>query len=812
MDYIHVSLSLLLQLLYFTAHGTDVAESDFSTFTMANEQQPYGPVSHTIRGPDAVTVGVPCSFVCLAQCSPECSYTVSIDDHSIEHKELVFTLKHWESSKTVTCTAKNSATGSSSIVRKTLYILEGPVNVSISGPHTLTPAETQRFLCTAHCRPFCTYFWVIDGDSIAGSGDEVVIRPPSEATSGTLLCKATNSVSGLFAIAILKLRVPSQSTDMAEKEILTTYQTTADQPYGPVNLTIYGPDAVTVGVPCSFVCLAQCSPECSYTISVDGQSGEGNELAFTLKQWESSKTVTCTAKNSVNRRSSSITKTLQILEGPVNVSISGPHTLTPAETQRFLCTAHCRPFCTYFWVVDGDSVAGSGDEVVIRPPSEVTSGTLLCKATNSVSGLFAIAILKLRVPSQSTDMAEKEILTTYQTTADQPYGPVNLTIYGPDAVTVGVPCSFVCLAQCSPECSYTISVDGQSGEGNELAFTLKQWESSKTVTCTAKNSVNRRSSSITKTLQILEGPVNVSISGPHTLTPAETQRFLCTAHCRPFCTYFWVVDGDSVAGSGDEVVIRPPSEVTSGTLLCKATNSVSGLFAIAILKLRVPSQSTDMAEKEILTTYQTTADQPYGPVSLTIYGPDAVTVGVPCSFVCLAQCSPECSYTISVDGQSGKGNELAFTLKQWESSKTVTCTAKNSVNRRSSSITKTLQILEGPVNVSISGPHNLTSDEPERFLCTATCRPSCNYTWIIDGEPVDGSGNEVVIRPSKEATSATLICKATNSVSGLFAAAVRMLGASSGLRNYGRSLSEDAELLPKLPFAFVSVLLAVIPP
>ncbi|XP_036432983.1 carcinoembryonic antigen-related cell adhesion molecule 5-like isoform X2 [Colossoma macropomum] len=578
MDYMHNSLCLLLHLLHFTDHGTNVAGKDVSTFTMANEQQPYGPASHTIHGPDAVTVGVPCSFVCLAQCSPECSYTVSIDDHSIEHKELAFTLKQWESSKTVTCTAKNAATGSSSTVRKTLYILEGPVNVSISGPHTLTPGETQRFLCIAHCRPFCTYTWVVDGDSIAGSGDEVVIRPPSEATSGTLICKATNSVSGLFATAILKLRVPSQSTDMAEKEILTTYQTTADQPYGPVSLTIYGPDAVTVGVPCSFVCLAQCSPECNYTIGADGQSGEGNELAFTLKQWESSKTVTCTAKNSVTGRSSSISKTLQILEGPANVSISGPHNLTSNETERFLCTATCRPSCNYTWIIDGEPVDGSGDEVVIRPSTEATSAILICKATNSMSGLFATAVRMLGASSGLN-------------------GPVSLTIYGPDAVTVGVPCSFVCSAQCSPECNYTIGIDGQSGEGNELAFTLKQWESSKRVTCTAKNPASGRSSSITKTFQILEGPANVSISGPHNLTSDETERFLCTATCRPSCNYSWILDGVPDAGSGDELVIRISTEATSATLICKATNSVSGLFATAVRKLAVSrSHSRSLAE------------------------------------------------------------------------------------------------------------------------------------------------------------------------------------------------------------------------
>lgn len=75
--------------------------------------------------------------------------------------------------------------------------------------------------------------------------------------------------------------------------------------------------------------------------------------------------------------------------------ISGPQMLTPGQTQRFLCSATCIPSCTYSWVVDGDSVSGSGDEVVITAPLDITAGTIICKATNTVSGLFATAVRKL---------------------------------------------------------------------------------------------------------------------------------------------------------------------------------------------------------------------------------------------------------------------------------------------------------------------------------------------------------------------------------------------------------------------------------
>lgn len=89
-------------------------------------------------------------------------------------------------------------------------IPEGPVDVIISGPQTLTPGQTQRFLCSATCKPSCSYTWVIDGDSVSGPGDEVVITAPLDATSGTIMCKATNSVSRLFVTAIRKLNATGE--------------------------------------------------------------------------------------------------------------------------------------------------------------------------------------------------------------------------------------------------------------------------------------------------------------------------------------------------------------------------------------------------------------------------------------------------------------------------------------------------------------------------------------------------------------------------------------------------------------------------
>ncbi|XP_060758879.1 uncharacterized protein LOC132869613 [Neoarius graeffei] len=222
MAYIHISLCLLLHLLHFTAHGVDMVEKDPSNM-QSNVNETYGPRDLTIQGPSAVTVGIPCSYICSADCSPQCTYTIGVDGQSGEGNEVQLKLKQWVSSTWVTCTAKNTATGNTATTRKTLHVLEGPANVVISGPETLTPGKTQRFLCSATCKPSCTYTWVVDGDLVSGSGDEVVIKAPLEATSGTMICKATNNVSGLFAAAIRKLNVTKKYSSTAERvEMLPT--------------------------------------------------------------------------------------------------------------------------------------------------------------------------------------------------------------------------------------------------------------------------------------------------------------------------------------------------------------------------------------------------------------------------------------------------------------------------------------------------------------------------------------------------------------------------------------------------------------
>lgn len=93
--------------------------------------------------------------------------------------------------------------------------------------------------------------------------------------------------------------------------------------------------------------------------------------------------------------------------------------------------------------------------------------------------------------------------------------------------------------------------------------------------------------------------------------------------------------------------------------------------------------------------------------------------------------------------------------------------------------------LAGPANVSISGPNLMNPTVSHTYSCHAYCRPSCNYTWRIDkGAWIGGQGNVISINPREEDDYKTLVCKATNSVSGLFVAATRNIAVASKSRAF----------------------------
>lgn len=200
------------------------------------------------------------------------------------------------------------------------------------------------------------------------------------------------------------------------------------------------------------------------------------------------------------------------------------------------------------------------------------------------------------------------------------------------------------------------------------------------------------------------------------------------------------------------------------------------------------------------------------PLQAEIIGPIYVTVGVPSSFECDANCTA-CAYSMSLDGQNQvQGNVLAFTVDKWTMGLTVSCIVTDEITDLTATVTKRLLVLGiklsffwtskynrfctqafvlhlsytwlmfvfltlvGPANVSISGPELMSPTATSTYICQASCRPSCSYTWKIDQGPwIGGQPNSLSVHPREADNITALTCKATNTVSGLFVSTTRKI-------------------------------------
>ncbi|XP_042259726.1 carcinoembryonic antigen-related cell adhesion molecule 2-like isoform X1 [Thunnus maccoyii] len=274
-----------------------------------------------------------------------------------------------------------------------------------------------------------------------------------------------------------------------------------------LKVKIVGPNFVTVGVPSSIECVADCSA-CTYSMSLDGHSaqGQGNVLDFTLSSWVEALTVTCTVTDEEEdedpEQTSTVTKQLQVLAGPANVTITGPDLMNPTVSHTYSCHGYCRPSCIYAWKSDtGPWIRGQGNVISITPQMLDSSKTLLCKATNSVSGMFVTTARNINVM----------------------FGPTEVKIKGPDVIEIEETSKFVCTAECLPSCRYVLSVDSQTVRGNVVEITMEDPFKSVTLKCEAQNTASRKTATALKTVRRKGSDHNLSTR------PEETSAVLLLA-------------------------------------------------------------------------------------------------------------------------------------------------------------------------------------------------------------------------------------------------------------------------------------------
>ncbi|XP_023671066.2 cell adhesion molecule CEACAM1-like [Paramormyrops kingsleyae] len=455
----------VLLLLTILAGSTRVKGDDIA----ADDTRSSGPTNVVISGPGVVTVGIPYGFSCTADCYPSCSYTWKSDGKTVQGAELDILLKQLVGSEVLTCEAKNTVSGQSATVTRSLLVTQGPSDVEIAGVDLMVAGTSSKFSCSASCHPDCQYYWNVDGSEQSEQSSEIEITAQQWMLTVQLICKAWNDISMLFAETVKTIQV-------------------AD---GPTNTEIVGPSAVKPGTTYTFLCLAYCIPSCSFTWSIYGKTYNGDKLVLTVEATENSETLTCIAENTLSRVSVTVKKTIPLTDP---ISVQPASVLPPTDDRPFsLNCIGAGPAASVQWLRNNHPVMLS-DRVTLS-----TSNTTLSfsPVLRSDGGFYQCSVIEGAVVTPSLE---------YHMVVN--YGPLNATIVeiggGPVGSEISVaPGSWVtlkCVAECHPACSYTWLLGELVQQGDLLSLTPVNASDSGALTCLSYNTVTFSFTSVTSTV------------------------------------------------------------------------------------------------------------------------------------------------------------------------------------------------------------------------------------------------------------------------------------------------------------------------
>ncbi|XP_063073529.1 carcinoembryonic antigen-related cell adhesion molecule 5-like [Engraulis encrasicolus] len=521
----------------------------------------------------------------------------------------------------------------------------------------------------------------------------------------------------------------------------------------PTDVQISGPNYVTIGIPYGFSCSAKCNPRCTYTMTLDGKTSYSNPLNTIFTTYVPSKVITCEATNPQTGVTASISKTFQFAEGPSNLAIKAPKMLLPNVESTFECTATCRPSCLYTMTNYGRKLKAINSTVFtyVTPEQNIAEQTVYCTAQNILSQLYVEASASVLVAS----------------------GPGTVYIYGQTSVTVGDNVQYLCssASACTPGCTYTWHFRGKVYEGNQvqvpifkvgkaqaasiLVLDIDEYHKAEQLVCTVTNPLSGRTINGTKILQVND-PIAVR---PVTLTNSvlgSSYTLICdgasqnslirwTKNGKPLSTSDRVHLGDNDA----TLTFKPLQQSDSGVYACNATDQgkvIPGVpYELNVLYGPLNPQMMLMPAEKLLP-YQTAFLLP----------------GHSATFSCSAECNPPCRYAWLFNGNP-VSNVTTFSIQSVSEADVgvLACAPYNTKTYNRTYVMITVEMADGPKEVTISGPKSVQVGQASTFECSAVCSPGpCDYSWLAYGRTIHGSKMELTI--SHYVATETITCIAQN--------------------------------------------------
>ncbi|XP_015254129.1 PREDICTED: carcinoembryonic antigen-related cell adhesion molecule 5-like isoform X3 [Cyprinodon variegatus] len=462
----------------------------------------YGPEMPTIMGPRVAPTEDSVTLTCWAKSVPPSSFKWFFNDYLVSNMSKYMTpALTVEMSGEYICMAFNSITGKNSTASTMLTVIDPIEKVTIDTSNSWAlEGYSYEMICDVTGTVGHIY-WMKNGEklhpdnSIVFSMDNktIMFKPLDRHDAGHYQCMAVNSFGNMTS---------------------TAYMLSVN--FGPDRPVIYGSEFGEKGRDVVFNCSATSMPPSTYTWWFNG-SFAANTSEFTAGPlfYNMSGKYTCMAHNQATGKNSTNSIMLTVIEAIESVMIQS--NTTPINNENFTLTCHIvGPYDTIYWmkddmkldmnVSDTDSSMYTVDNMLHFTPLAIdNNGTYQCVATNRAA--------HHKSPPYT-------LLVNY--------GPLNVTISGPDTAKDGASVSLICSADSQPECDFHWFLDNQTTpymNGSVINFTATRGHTGKYI-CIATNPVTNITMMQSKDFAIADHASAICIQGKGALLLLGLYPFL----------------------------------------------------------------------------------------------------------------------------------------------------------------------------------------------------------------------------------------------------------------------------------------------
>ncbi|XP_051920948.1 carcinoembryonic antigen-related cell adhesion molecule 5-like [Hippocampus zosterae] len=561
----------------------------------------YGPNTPVITAPSLALIGNQVLLNCSSSSHPPSVYSWSLNGTEVANTaEYLTEPLAFNMSGMYTCMAFNNVTGRNSSASHMLTVL-APVSmasITTAGGH---PILNNMFNLTCETVGSVeTITWMHHGAPLYPDGNislslnnaTLTFDPVLMSHNGNYTCEASNPLSGF-----------------------TSENYTLNVIYGPGVPNVTSPVLTVEGSNATLYCSASSYPVSQYMWFFNGTlvANTSVYLASALST-NMSGTYTCTALNIITGDNSSADTVLTVLEKIKHVHIEVP-VHPPVEGYSYMMTCNVSgPADQVLWLKDGQPLITDARVMMSMDNRTVTldelhrndSGQYHCRAIN---------------PAQQLPSPPHPLIVNF--------GPEMMMVYGPSMAVEGQSVNFSCSAVSLPNSHFSwwlnISLVANGSVYVTPPLTLNM---SGQYTCMARNPVSGKNTTRALMLNVIENIESVVVKND--TIPIDGYNFTLTCVVDgPYTSIEWKKDSTNLTATNhsqyymedNKLQFAPLTRDYDGTYECVATNLVG------------PHPSPP---------YNLLAN--YGPLSVTIVGPDLSTSDLTISITCVADSRPQSEY------------------------------------------------------------------------------------------------------------------------------------------------------------------------